>query len=138
MPHDIFLRKPRKFTHVSPLGGPTNFVQIGGNLFDVRRHSRSVFRDNESYYPVGNVSIMAPLGAKAEGASGDLNAPDETPSTAPKGRGANRGADAPRMREQGSLAPLERARALRVPAGTLATRKKLSTILNGGALCPLE
>ena len=107
MPHDVFLRKPRTFIHLSPFGGRTNTVQIGGRLFDLRKHRFTGLRNHESYT------------ALRSDASRDYVPVVESQ---------------PREQDPSSTRTAGATRVAKVGA----TKKKLSAILNGGSLAPLE
>jgi hypothetical protein len=141
--HDVFLRKPRLFTQFSPYGGRSHFVQIGGQLFEARRHHSTGLRNHESFHSIAGSSFGSSLAAPV--APERTTAPHEglestkiarpTPKVPPRVhvQGPHGGAQYAQLQAQGSVG-LTRPEVAKTPT---ATKKKLSSILNGGALAPL-
>ncbi len=124
--HDVFLREHRTFTRRSPFGGNKKSIQIGGSLYDVFQRCNSGLRNHESFHPVRDGGALAPLDEVYNIQHPIKHNPRSTPSVP--------GSFAPVVRPfQGLKKP--HAHAAR-PAP--AAKKRLSSILNGGSISPLE
>ncbi len=111
--HDVFLREHKTFTRRSPFGGCTKSIQIGGSLYSVFQHCNSGLRNHESFHPISDGGALAPLTEKHTHniPHPRQHNPRSTPSAKPHAHAAR-------------------------PAP--AAKKRLSSILNGGSISPLE